>query len=376
MRRLRLWRVAGQLFIVPGSNTRWWCRRGRWAVLSQVNSRTERTVLTLIPQPPSLPGISIERLGESAPAFEHLTFPRYRALLGAGKRGIVAFAASSGLTPVGLVLAGHHDPKEDVRLLSLAVDAPRRRLGVGGALLRACEFALVEAGCKAMVGYHSRRLPSAPAFEATLSSCGWDAPQLCEVRCAGRCGVLADAIAAWPGVRRLLRNAAFPFSPWSTVNPADDPAIERLSREPTCRPNMSPKSWAGYIEPRVSVAIRRHRELVGWVLLRLDGAENEPTLHCESAYIQHELWRTGVLVAAYLHGYQAGVRHFGPQTIVRFFTGPRMPGMMALTRRRFAPVSLWIDDWMVSRKTLNVPAGNGPSSGRHQERARSALSPI
>ena len=44
--------------------------------------------------------------------------------------------------------------------------------------------------------------------------------------------------------------------------------------------------------------------------------------------------------------YQAVARNFGPQTIVRLFTGP---GMMALTRRRFVSVSLWIDDWMVSR---------------------------
>lgn len=92
------------------------------------------------------------------------------------------------------------------------------------------------------------------------------------------------------------------------------------------------------------------------MLFRLDTTDHEPTLYCEAAYIQHDLWRTGILAAGYLHGYRAVAEHFGPHTIVRFFTVPRMPGMMALVRRRFAPVSLWVDDWLFSRKVLNGPS--------------------
>ena len=191
----------------------------------------------------SLAGIAIERLWESAAAFEHLTFPRYRLLLTAGHDGVVAFGASTGLRPIGLALAICADPEKDGRLLSLVVDGSARREGVGGALLRACEGALAEHQCKAMVAYHSDRLPAALAFQATLRSCGWDEPELCEVRSAGRCGALADAIAKWPGVGRLLQNSAYSFAPWGEVTSMDTPAIERLSAEPLCSPYLSPDSW-------------------------------------------------------------------------------------------------------------------------------------
>ena len=313
-------------------------------------------MLTAVPRPASLKRISIERLSASGSAFESLTFPRYRSLLESPKNGIVAFAAAAGLRPVGLALAEFTGPEGEAQLLSLGVAAPDRRQGVGSALLRACEAALADSGCKLMVAYHSSRLSAAPAFEATLRSCGWEASQVREVRSAGRCGAIASGIAQWPGIQRLLRNPSLSFSPWSTVTAADDPAIERLSSEPACGTYMSPKSWTGHIEPRVSIAIRRGSELVGWMLFRLDTTDPEPTLYCETAYIQHDLWRTGILAAGYLHGYRAVAEHFGPHAIVRFFTVPRMPGMMALVRRRFAPVSLWVDDWLFSRKVLNSPS--------------------
>jgi hypothetical protein len=91
--------------------------------------------------------------------------------------------------------------------------------------------------------------------------------------------------------------------------------------------------------------------LVGWVLTRLE-IEPEAYICCESAYIRHDLWNTGVLVAGYLDAYRGAANHFGPDCIVRFSTGPLMPGLMALTRHRFAPVSLWVDDWLFSQKVL------------------------
>ena len=301
-------------------------------------------------------GVSIERLRGSASAFENFTFPRYRHLLDPLSTRTVAVAACSGLRPLGLALAEYAASKENAELLSLFVDGQDRRQGIGRALLRACENALAESGCKFVAAYHSNRLPGAPAFEATLRGCGWEAPKVSRVRSAGRCGALAAAIAEWPGVRRLLQNPDFSFASWSTVTDADDLAIERLSAEPTCVPNMSPNSWTGYIEPRASVAIRRRGTLVGWVLNRLHATDPEPILYCESAYIEHSLWRTAVLVAGYFHGYRMAAEHFGPDCVLHFFTGPRMPGMIALTRRRFAPVSMWVDDWLYSRKVLNGPA--------------------
>jgi GNAT superfamily N-acetyltransferase len=294
----------------------------------------------------------IERLSAPTTAFSGLTFPRYRPLVESSKENTLAIAASSDLVPVGLALA-EFDKKEAVaRLLSLAVDASHRRRGLGGGLLRACEAALADLGCREVAAYHSSRLPCATAFAATLRRCGWPPPQVCQVRSAGRCGVLAAAIAEWPGVRRLLRNPDFTFMPWTTLTPTDETAIDRLCQEPACSQYLSPKTWTGQIEPRISTVIRQGEELVGWVLVRLDPEYSEPTLHCEAAYIRHDLWRSGLLVAGYLHVYRAAASCFGNDTILHFHTSPRLPGMMALTRRRFAPVSLWVDDWLESRKRL------------------------
>ena len=91
---------------------------------------------------------------------------------------------------------------------------------------------------------------------------------------------------------------------------------------------------------------------MGWVLLTPDSQDPLQVLHCQSAYIRHDLWRTGALVGGFLHGYRAVAEHFGPDAVVRFHTVPRLPGMVVLVRRRFAPVSLWVDDWLVSRKRL------------------------
>jgi len=300
----------------------------------------------------SLTDVAIERLWESAEAFAHLTFPRYRSLLAAGHDGIIVFGASQGFRAIGLALASCSDGEKDARLLSLVVDDSEWRRGVGGSLLRACQHALAENRCRAIVAYHSSRLPGAFAFQSTLRSCGWDEAELSEVRSVGRCGALAEAIAKWPGVGRLLRNSAYSFAPWAELTAADRPAIERLSAEPLCSPYLSPDSWTGLIDSRISIAVRKHGEVVGWVLLSPDSQDPRRLLHCESAYIRHDLWHTGALVGGFLQGYRAVADHFGPDAVVRFHTVPRLPGMVALVRRRFAPVSLWVDDWLVSRKRL------------------------
>ena len=51
--------------------------------------------------------------------------------------------------------------------------------------------------------------------------------------------------------------------------------------------------------------------------------------------------------------FQCGGQAFGPDAVVRFLAGPHMPGRVAFVRRRFAPVSLWVDDWLASRIVLS-----------------------
>jgi hypothetical protein len=120
---------------------------------------------------------------------------------------------------------------------------------------------------------------------------------------------------------------------------------------------LSPQRWSGQFDESASLVLRLRGEVVGWILARLDpssdaAAPGPPTLFIPAAFIRRELWRSGMLVAAYHAITRNHADRFGSAAPVRFSTHSSFAGMMALTRRRFAPIALWIDEWMESSKSL------------------------
>ncbi|MBP2230009.1 GNAT superfamily N-acetyltransferase [Azospirillum agricola] len=307
--------------------------------------------------------LSLSPLSGKAGAFAPLTFPRLGWVLDALPAPWVAVGARVGGLPAGLALGmvqegtGH--------LLSLTVAAPLRRRGIGRRLAAAWEEAAQAAGAGRLRAGYSERLKERAALAATLGHAGWSAPRLSQVWAIGETAPMVEAVGAWPAVAARLRDPdGFAFEPWSGVGAADAGALAALTAEPDVLPHMHPDLRAEHIEPACSVAVRRHGALVGWVIgeraasVPLDSHRDRPAILYRSAYLARPLWHTGVLVGAYWHAYARQTAAFGPRSVAMFATV--FPRMMALVRRRFAPISLRVDETFEMTRDPAAPPENPP----------------
>jgi GNAT superfamily N-acetyltransferase len=302
--------------------------------------------------------VSIEPLSGCAEEFAHLTFPRYRSFLRDPEPGRVVVGARIAAKPIGLALAAWRPDLAGARLFSLMVAPECRRQSIGRALLTACESLVAGTGRKRLDAFYSSLLPAARPFAALLVVCGWHLPQARELRCTLSAGMVVAAIAGWPGATgRLLANKSFTTACWAERTAQDVAKIEELSKPPSCPPGLSPQHWSGWFDEGTSLVLRMRGEAVGWILARLDpptdvGGERLPTLAISAAFIRRDLWRSGMMVAAYHAIARIHANQFGAAARVRFSTTASYAGMMALTRRRLVPIALWTDEWMESSKSL------------------------
>lgn len=296
---------------------------------------------------------TVAPLAGGGAAFASLTFPRLAWALDALPAGWVAVGATvdgkagGGQAAAGLALGMIQD--NTAHLLSLTVAPGLRRRGIGRRLARAWEASAVAAGATALRAGFSERLKGRAALAATLAGAGWSAPRLSQVWAIGETGPMVEAVGRWPAVAARLREPdGFTFDSWDRVGPADAEALAALAAEPDCLPHMPPRLGAERIEPLCSIAVRRHGALVGWVLgertdrVPLDGYRERRAIYYRSAYLARPLWHSGVLVGAYWHAYARQAAAFGPESVAMFCTV--FPRMMALVRRRFAPISLRVDE--------------------------------
>lgn len=312
--------------------------------------------------------IRIERLTGAAAAFASLGYPRLAPVLDMVAAPWVAVGAWCGAVPVGLALG---QIQQGIgQLLSLMVVQPLRGRGIGTRLAAAWEEAAATAGVSGLRAGCSSRLAGRPALAATLARAGWSEPRLADISCIGEVGPMVAVVAQWPGVASRLRHPGdITFEPWQPLDPSGASALAGLAAEPDFVAHMHPDSWAGGIEPVCSVAVRRKGELVGWVLgertdrVPLDGYRDRPAIHYVSAYLARSLWHTGILVAAYWHAYHRQSEWLGPHSIAFFHTP--LPRMMALVRRRFAPIALCVDEaFAITKNPPPRPEQDGPSQRR------------
>lgn len=289
-----------------------------------------------------------------ATAFAPLTFPRLGWVLDTLPAPWLAVGARLGGLPAGLALGRIEDGVG--HLLSLTVTRALRRQGIGRRLAAAWETAAAAAGATRLRAGCSDRLKGRDALVATLGRAGWSAPRLAQVWAIGETAPMVAAVGAWPSVAARLREPdGFTFECWRGLDGADGPAVAALAAEPEFLAPLHPSVRAERIEPACSIAVRRRGALVGWVLgertdrVPLDGVGHRPAVYYRSAYLARPLWHTGVLVGAYWHAYARQAAVFGPDSLALFCTG--FPRMMALVRRRFAPISLRIDETFEMTRT-------------------------
>ena len=267
--------------------------------------------------------------GDATP-FAGLTFPRFAPLLADIRWPVVAVALVRGSDPVGLALAAVEEGA--ARLLSLYVVPQERGAGHGTALLAFLERALGSKTSLIWAEYTST-LPQRQGFEGVLRHAGWAEPITREVRVAGPLGPVVGLAERWPGLRGSRDSRlGVTLDPWSD-DACDHDAIAALAGEPGFHPGLAPALYQSRIEAPLSVKIRQHGRLVGWLLAeRLPDPGGPVRLNWPSGYVTGPLWHTGLLIRAFVHSLHRARAIHGEDAIASLYAA--LPRVTALVRRQ------------------------------------------
>lgn len=287
----------------------------------------------------SLPGgLSFRRLtAEETPAFEGMTFPAHKHLLSLQpsprllkektdyKVQPLAFGAfdEEGKPAALALLVAPPEEGLMVEILSIFVVPAHRRQGVGTALLQALETP-VRAQAPGMRTVYSSAKSYAPIVERMLASCSWREP---EVRMHFFKIRLEDLGKL---TRRLNKpRRGYEISLWSEV-PKED--RQKMLEQPWAQMQISPKVSGQDYDRDVSLALRYHGELVGWVIAE---RVSEDTGRVASTYVRPDLSRSGALIPVLARcaemGWAIGYRK------ATFTAVPSHAKLMHFAYRRLAP---------------------------------------
>ena len=115
---------------------------------------------------------------------------------------------------------------------------------------------------------------------------------------------------------------------------------------------LGPIALADRMAPAFSTLIRRQGAVVGWVLAR-DAAER--SIHYDEAFLDPVYWHSGITIGAYHHCYARQAALLGRDSVATYYTDPSRPRMVALTRRRFAPIADRIETILAVRSAAARP---------------------
>ncbi len=305
--------------------------------------------------------VLIEPLPLPVAGFEALTYPRLRwALTGEDApaerlQDVLALGARLHGASVGLVLLSPVSSEGVRRIWSIAVAPAQRRRTIGARLLARAEAEARDRGTRLLTAFHSSRMPNPAAFEGLLRRAGWSAPEPLEYRLAGRADWVFGALADWQPMLERLRARGFAATPWHEVTPEDRARAETLIAAAPQAPGIQVFVHEKYAEPPVSIALRRHGEIVGWVL-----GEREPGtghFHYTKGYVVPELQRTGWMIGGLLEVCRRQAEAFGPDSVAVYETPAHNTPMIQFMQKRLSPRGpLWTDVRYRSEKQLQ-PAG-------------------
>lgn len=294
---------------------------------------------------------------DEAGLFRHLTFPSLGADIERLAPAWFMIAALAGNKPVGLAIASPGETAGEFVLKSISVAPMQRRQRIGRALLRSVEAELVQRKGVRLSARFISSMKKADAFVALARAARWSEPRTAGVSLVGEAGRMAQSSGEWPGLKAWLSHpGGFTFEAWRPLTDADQTSLARLRAQRSFRSHLDFTRFAADIDPACSLHVRRSGELLGWVAATaFQGATvtrhgNRIGRLYRSAYIDENLWRTAALVAAYHHAVSRQGSAYGNDSIATYFT--EFPGQMALTRRRFAPIALSIDEIHEVSKSL------------------------
>lgn len=304
--------------------------------------------------------IKIERLSLPAPDFARLTYPRYRELLTIKHSSPVqvdAIGAWDGDKPIGLALVKHinrlqQDRVPSSRLSSIFVDLPYRGRGVGSMLLQDMTRISEQAGSQELITFHSSRTRARRAFEALLAHDGWMPPELAEFRLGALAECTNKLAETWgPMMKRLKRNG-YSSTPWYEMSEQDRADAEAVSKNEVTNPVLGFHKAEQYSDPLLSLALRQHGKVVGWVFA--ETPEDKKHHHYTVGFVQENLQKAGWLIAGIFDASQLQFKHYGPKSVTLYETLGDNTQMINFMKKRQAFVTEWMDERFVSRKKLKA----------------------
>jgi GNAT superfamily N-acetyltransferase len=301
---------------------------------------------------------------DTAGGFANFTYPRLAGEVCGLASPWIAIGAWADQDPIGLAL-GRAAADGNAELTSLFVRPDARCRGVGRQLVAGLTRVLQTQALQPQVlpTRDAPRLtariggsnPSRAALERALTSLGWPALVCVETKITGFAGAMAEQGLQLKGVRGLLDGDAVSFDDWNSFDARDVGELDILLAERGF--NGGSRNFVDFdgLEPEVSVVIRRAGTAVGWVVGR---RSRFPVLQpgsitaiaYSSGYVAPSLARRGVLVGGFWHALTRQAAAYGPSSIATFHTAT--PRMIALCRRRLAPIALQAEEVFASSYRL------------------------
>ncbi|MEQ8832440.1 MAG: GNAT family N-acetyltransferase [Alphaproteobacteria bacterium] len=288
--------------------------------------------------------------GADAKAFAALTYPRFRELLGAGPtadgtgRRVTSIGAILEGRPVGLALLRHRaaggDAPGETRMLSIMVSRGYRRRGIGWGLMQHAVSAARRAESRKLIAYHSNRTRDREVFEAFLAASGWTPPKLAEFRLGGHADWTERLTKSWDPMMRRLAGLGYAAEPWDTITDDDRAVADALVGD---RESFNYRTFEPHIDPAISLVLRRHGRLVGWIFG--ESPEVEGYHHYTNGYVIPELQALGWVVAGLHDVCRRQAEIYGPKSVAVYETVGENARMIGFMKRRLVPAGpLWVDE--------------------------------
>jgi GNAT superfamily N-acetyltransferase len=232
----------------------------------------------------------IEKL-QAPGACQDLTFPHYRSFLTlAGGPNVCAHVLQTPDGPKGLCLGLRNTEGDGGQIASLYIAPELRNQGWGGRLIAPVEEDLKSRGAVEL-GLVYTNGPSAPALEALLRRAGWGEPQR-----RTRLGFFRSTVllaADW--VQRAKLADGFSLFTWQDL-PKEERAwiLDHVGQPGWHRAALSPFAEDDKCESQISVGLRYHGEIAGWLVLHRVIAGS---IRCTTIFVREDLRRHAPHVA-------------------------------------------------------------------------------
>lgn len=274
----------------------------------------------------------------TAVPYQRFTFPIYRTYLQGliPQDNVLAIGATTAEQASGLVLAELSPETRSGTILSIFVDPPYRRQGIGTALLMHMEQELQQRGYQELQLVYVTGKPTTTALERLLHTCQWTAPEPRMIVCKST----TEHIAAAPWMHKDHLPPAFEIFPWIEITSDERRSLQQQQDEhPWIPSDLVPFQLEEGFEPINSLGLRYRQQVVGWVIThRLDSN----TIRYTCSFVREDLQRMGriipMYVAAIQRQHQAGI-------INGIWTVPlRHTAMFNFVQQRMAPYMTSIEE--------------------------------